>query len=111
MMAGANPAAVQRILRHQDPRITTEVYGHLAPDYLRAEIDRLRFHASEETEIRGAEASESGPLGPPVVHEGSEGRFVGDPRIENPPQISAKMLARHRGFEPLTYGSGVRVRV
>jgi integrase len=108
MMAGANPAAVQRILRHQDPRITTEVYGHLAPDYLRAEIDRLRFHAAEETQIRGAEASESGPLGPPVVHEGSEGRFVGDPRIENTPKISAKLLARHRGFEPLTYGSGGR---
>lgn len=26
-----------------DPRITTEVYGHLVPDYLRAEIDRLHF--------------------------------------------------------------------
>ena len=26
-----------------DPRITTEVYGHLVPDYLRAEIDRLSF--------------------------------------------------------------------
>jgi integrase len=25
MMGGANPAAVQRILRHSDPRITTEV--------------------------------------------------------------------------------------
>ena len=43
MMAGANPAAVQRILRHSDPRITTEVYGHLAPGYLRAEVDRLVF--------------------------------------------------------------------
>src|SRR6185437_11230169 len=26
-----------------DPRITTEVYGHLVPDFLRAEIDRLHF--------------------------------------------------------------------
>jgi integrase len=43
MQSGANPAAVQRILRHSDPRITTEVYGHLAPGYLRAEVDRLRF--------------------------------------------------------------------
>jgi hypothetical protein len=42
-MSGANPAAVQRILRHSDPRITTEVYGHLLPGYLRDEIDRLRF--------------------------------------------------------------------
>src|SRR5207237_962916 len=40
---GREPRAVQRILRHSDPRITTEVYGHLQPDYLRSEIDRLRF--------------------------------------------------------------------
>src|SRR5712664_78846 len=43
MMAGANPAAVQRIMRHSDPKLTTEVYGHLAPEYLRAEVDRLSF--------------------------------------------------------------------
>jgi hypothetical protein len=92
MMAGANPAAVQRILRHQDPRITTEVYGHLAPDYLRAEIDRLRFHASEETEIRGAEASESGPLGPPVVHEGSGGVLWEIPGSKIPHKSRPKCL-------------------
>ncbi len=34
---------LQRILRHSDPRITTETYGHLEPNYLRNEIDRLRF--------------------------------------------------------------------
>ena len=28
---------------HSDPRITTEVYGHLLPGYLRTEIDRLAF--------------------------------------------------------------------
>lgn len=43
LMSGANPAAVQRILRHSDPRLTTEVYGHLLPGYLRSEIDRLTF--------------------------------------------------------------------
>ncbi|WP_369406341.1 tyrosine-type recombinase/integrase [Archangium violaceum] len=43
MMSGANPAAVQRIMRHSDPRITTETYGHLSPSYLRAEVDRLSF--------------------------------------------------------------------
>ena len=41
-MQGADLAAVQRIMRHQDPRITTEVYGHLPPGYLQKEI-RLRF--------------------------------------------------------------------
>ena len=43
LMSGADLAAVQRIMRHQDPRITTEVYGHLAPSYLKKEIDRLSF--------------------------------------------------------------------
>jgi integrase len=110
MMAGANPAAVQRILRHQDPRITTEVYGHLAPDYLRAEIDRLRFHAPDEsTKEPVAEASRL-PFGPMVVPRASNGVPEGDLPNENTPKISAKSLARHRRFELLTYGyGGVRI--
>lgn len=68
MMKGANPAAVQRILRHSDPRITTEVYGHLAPDYLRAEIDRLSFGMEpgllEEPAVLMQEAVNSGPFVP-----------------------------------------------
>ena len=39
--AGVDPFAVQRILRPTDPRITTEVYGHLVPGYLRAAINKL----------------------------------------------------------------------
>ncbi len=45
MMAGADLPAVQRIMRHTDPRITTEFYGHLAPGYLRGAIDRLAFES------------------------------------------------------------------
>ena len=52
MMAGVNPGAVQRILRHSDPRITTETYGHLQPDYLRSEIDRLRFGTAPANDLR-----------------------------------------------------------
>jgi integrase len=55
MMSGANPAAVQRIMRHSDPRITTETYGHLTPNYLRAEVDRLVFGLP--VEAAGAPAS------------------------------------------------------
>ena len=42
-MCGADLAAVQRIMRHQDPRTTTEFYGHLASNYLKKEIERLSF--------------------------------------------------------------------
>ena len=45
MMAGVNPGAVQRILRHSDPRITSETYGHLQPDYLI--LPRFGGHHSE----------------------------------------------------------------
>ena len=48
MMFGANPAAVQRILRHSDIRVTMDVYGHLAPGYLRTEIDRLSFRPKSD---------------------------------------------------------------
>jgi hypothetical protein len=51
MMAGVNPGAVQRILRHSDPRVTTETYGHLQPDYLRSEIDRLRFGTAPANDL------------------------------------------------------------
>ena len=42
-MQGADLAAVQRIMRHQDPRTTTEFYGHLAGHYLKREMERLSF--------------------------------------------------------------------
>jgi hypothetical protein len=43
LMSGADLAAVQRIMRHQDPRTTTEFYGHLASHYLKKEMERLSF--------------------------------------------------------------------
>jgi hypothetical protein len=46
LMAGADISAVQKILRHTDPRLTTETYGHLEPNYLRQQIDRLSLGGS-----------------------------------------------------------------
>jgi hypothetical protein len=34
-----------------DPRITTETYGHLQPDYLRSEIDRLCFGTAPTNDL------------------------------------------------------------
>ena len=80
MMSGANPAAVQRILRHSDPRITTEIYGHLSPEYLRAEVDRLRFGPAQEPESTTSAESAAvpmavnfSPFGPPVVQDTRNG--------------------------------------
>lgn len=43
IMAGADLAAVQKILRHKDPKMTTQTYAHLEDQYLHQEIDRLKL--------------------------------------------------------------------
>jgi len=81
MMAGANPAAVQRIMRHSDPRITTEVYGHLAPDYLRAEVDRLVFSPPSPNARQlgaGAPAAAEAPFAAPLLQDPAEGAILAD---------------------------------
>jgi hypothetical protein len=113
LMAGASLAAVQRILRHADPRITMEVYGHLAPGYLRDEVNRLRFtptakEAPSDAHPEAVVVASADPftaLGLPDPPPGDFG--VPSPETE-PKEIRASSPARHRGFEPLTYGSGGR---
>src|SRR5665213_3162968 len=46
-MLGAEMHTIQKIMRHKDPRVTSETYLHLDPSYLRKEIDRLTFGAPE----------------------------------------------------------------
>ena len=109
MMAGANPAAVQRILRHSDPRITTEVYGHLAPNYLRAEVDRLSFGATPSPHERIAEearqVANSGqfvPLVSPIEQAGQKNEGPGSANVQNRGPISERRM----GFEPTTLSLG-----
>ncbi|NRD59717.1 tyrosine-type recombinase/integrase [Corallococcus exiguus] len=45
LKAGVPVATVQRILRHSDPAITTEVYGHLDVEDMRKGLDQLDFTA------------------------------------------------------------------
>jgi integrase len=43
LMLGANLVSVQKLLGHSDPKITERRYGHLLPDFMSAEVNRLRF--------------------------------------------------------------------
>ena len=112
MMAGASTAAVQRILRHKDPRVTVEVYGHLTPDFLRSEIERLRFNASAPDQHTPREADAvavnadafAASLLQSSASDGSDEDSSDESSESSPPVDSA----RPRGFEPLTYGSGGR---
>jgi hypothetical protein len=71
IMAGADLPAVQRIMRHTDPRITTEFYAHLAPGYLRNAIDRLAIHPTLPTPPKPPEAlpqaAVAAAFAPPVL--------------------------------------------
>ena len=112
MMAGANPAAVQRILRHSDPRITTEVHGHLAPEYLRAGVDRLRF--AVQAEPASAPAVEASvrvagaplPLAASLLHGLAAWRGKPAQQPGKTKSIQGSLLARVTGVEPVAFGSG-----
>jgi len=108
MQAGAPVHAVQRILRHRDPRMTANVYGHLAPNYLRAEVDRLRFdiHGDEWPRQRGWARATAGAklLSPPVaptLQNAPEARTGERRKLPEPWEISG---ARSTGLEPVTSG-------
>ena len=100
---------MQRILRHSDPWITTEVYGHLAPEYLRAEIDRLRFFPEQEgapakpVQVEAVMAV-SAPLGPRVVQEAPRPQIATGPSIAKTLKLQRVNAARPAGLEPATRG-------
>ena len=93
LMSGANPAAVQRILRHSDPRITTEVYGHLLPGYLREEIDRLSFGVVPGERPKSKDSQKvtgtSEPFATPLLHATSSADSVAAPGVAEAKEITA----------------------
>jgi integrase len=52
LQAGADIVAVQRILGHSSPVITTETYGHLAQGYVRAQMLKLSVDGVEIVDAR-----------------------------------------------------------
>ncbi|WP_163997098.1 tyrosine-type recombinase/integrase [Pyxidicoccus caerfyrddinensis] len=50
LKAGVPLATVQRRLRHSDPAITTEVYGHLNVEDMRRGINQLALQSDRPTE-------------------------------------------------------------
>ncbi len=102
MMSGANPAAVQRILRHSDPKITTEIYGHLLPGYLRSEIDRLRF--APESKNSQPVAGSSKPLVTRLLPGSGSGARTPRRGSRRERRTRGNQVARPEGFEPPTSG-------
>jgi integrase len=49
LRSGVPLVVVQKVLRHRDPKLTEAVYGHLARDYLRSKVNRLKLQGMPET--------------------------------------------------------------
>ena len=112
IMAGAALPAVSKLLRHKDPKLTMALYAHLAPEYLRAEVDRLSFG------VKPAEAESASPPARAVNASGSGSDRCKTVQTEPdrpirlalprklPKEIQALSTARDGGVEPTTFGSG-----
>jgi excisionase family DNA binding protein len=120
LMFGANLVSVQRLLGHSDSRITKRCYGHLLPDFMQAEVNRLRFGldrlapplpANGRAQADGGSRSQAlaglgSPLGTPVVQPGRKSQKQAGTPSGNSEEIPASELARDTGFEPVAFGSG-----
>lgn len=97
LSAGAGLAAVQRIMRHRDPRVTMERYAHLAPDFLRAEIDRLTFEpkVTASPTAQAPEVVAGAVNSPPFVP-----RLSPELRQRLETESPGSATARNRGFIP-----------
>jgi len=94
IMSGANLPAVQRILRHSDPKLTTEVYGHLAPEYLLAEVDRLSFGPAVTR------------FATPLLRSAPGPRKKAGTRSAKAQEFRPSRVERETGFEPATLSLG-----
>jgi integrase-like protein len=118
LMFGANLTSVQKLLGHSDPKITERRYGHMLPDFMKSEVDRLRFGLDRLAPALpggGAAASKSGGdsqefaavgggLGTPVVRNGrSPQKEAGIPEADAL-EIPAVLLAGSTGLEPVASG-------
>jgi hypothetical protein len=72
LAAGVDLFAVQKILRHTDPKVTSEVYAHLVPGYLHGAVDKLVLTPPNDPEISRGVTRDPARFGAPVVRAPSK---------------------------------------
>ncbi len=110
LMLGARLVSVQKLLGHSDPKITERRYGHLLPDFMKSEVDRLRFGIDQLAPAVDGSGSDSpdfasagSSLGIPLVSAPSAPKREAG-TIPDSGTIPASLLAGCRGLEPLASG-------
>lgn len=69
LMSGASLQGVQKILRHKDPRLTVETYGHLTSAFLATEVNRVSLPGVGAPEQRGPQLNETSENGKQVASQ------------------------------------------
>lgn len=106
LMSGAGLASVQAILRHADPRLTIETYGHLSSGFLADEVNRVAIPGLQakpaDAEQPAASARHAVEPTPHAVHTAPPRR--GAPMVRGGQrahqQAAVGIMNRHqKGFE------------
>ncbi len=119
--SGASLVAVQKILRHSDPRLTTRTYGHLATQHLRDAVNRIDWRLGGDAfgnpdDAVAALGKVEHPLPPSAGSDGEQGGSESglvtpvvrawDPEceeVERSMQLAANMGVETAGIEPAAY--------
>ena len=88
-------AIVQRIMRHRDPRLTTETYGHLEVDDMRIALDELAAGTAPAIS-EAAAASDRQGFGTYLVPSSSETLVRARVRTANPTRAQTKVSGPSR---------------
>jgi len=118
LMFGANLTSVQKLLGHSDPKITERRYGHMLPDFMKSEVDRLRFGLDRLAPMLPGNRGAPSKTGSDSPEFAAIGERLGTPVVRNGPgtqtgagtpaafalEIPASLLAGCTGLEPVASG-------
>ncbi|MFL5378178.1 MAG: tyrosine-type recombinase/integrase, partial [Myxococcales bacterium] len=100
LMSGVPLEVVRKMLRHNDPKITFGVYGHLLMTYQRDAIGKARLLSSEVLASWGAEPQEAAPGAGTTL---SLGAYLVPSRGEGVKRAGTAKEKGSLGFRPLNW--------
>jgi excisionase family DNA binding protein len=101
LRSGVPLVVLQKGLRHRDPKLTKATCGHLATDYLRAEVNRLKLEGMPLPEApRSRAASARVTPGYPLGQKDRRGRSCAGNPSDSDPFVSGRQDSNLRPLGP-----------
>ncbi len=108
LKAGVPLAIVQKILRHSDPAITSEVYGHLDLEDMRAGINRLSFQPERNALPAPDRAQKRPPFAASLLLSSGDCENEGPGATTQRGGTPGPFVVGATGFEPATTCTPIR---